>query len=67
MNSLETDEGYLLPFAGTRLGVDLRAGLPDPRAGLDELRRIRSDKLIPWAPSMYEQLGSVQPPETFGV
>lgn len=71
---------FLLPFAGERLGLDLREGLSDP--GFNELRRaLRSDRLIgtlmprqasdPMAPEgsgfLYGQLGSIQPPETFGV
>lgn len=68
---------FLLPFAGERLGLDLRKGLSDP--GFDELRRaLRADRMIGalmpsdvMAPEgsglLYGQLGSIQPPETFGV
>lgn len=79
---MKPEEEFLLPFAGERLGLDIREGLSDP--GLNELRRaLRTDRMItalvpsglraqdPMAPEgsgfLYGQLGSIQPPETFGV
>lgn len=73
---------YLLPFAGERLGLNIREGLSS--SGLDELRRaLRTDRMVAaMVPStllpqdasapegsgeLYGRLGSIQPPETFGV
>lgn len=73
---------YLLPLAGERLGLDIREGLSSSGLD-ELRRALRADRMVaammpstlllqdPHAPEgsgeLYGRLGSIQPPETFGV
>ena len=71
-NDARPDEDWR--FAGQKLGVNLTEGLPN--LGLQDLRRLRSDKVIPRtfgseigraSQEAWEATGSYQPEVAFGV
>ena len=72
-NRLDAEAEESWRYAGQQLGLDLNSGLDN--LGLDDLRRLRSDKVVPRSfgsemgrpLTAYEATGSYQPEVAFGL
>lgn len=75
---LDAEEEEAWRYAGEQLGLDLNAQEGLSNLGLDDLRRLRSDKVVPRSfgselgqasreMTAYEATGSYQPEVAFGV